>query len=93
MAARIDLERLPLATELADYPVAEQERHVLHGGDDYELAFTPPVAQRAAVAAAAQASATPVTRIGCIEAAPGLRLIDAHGQPMPQRYASFDHFA
>ena len=65
----------------------------LAGGDDYELAFTAPVAQRAAVAAAAQASATPVTRIGCIEAAPGLRLIDAHGQPMPQRYASFDHFA
>ncbi len=55
----------------------------LAGGDDYELAFTAPVAQRAAVAAAAQASATPVTRIGCIEAAPGLRLIDAHGQPMP----------
>ena len=22
-----------------------------------------------------------------------LRLIGAHGQPMPQRYASFDHFA
>ena len=65
----------------------------LAGGDDYELAFTAPVAQRAAVAAAALASATPVTRIGCIEAAPGLRLIDAHGQPMAQRYASFDHFA
>ena len=37
--------------------------------------------------------ATPVTRIGTIEAEPGLRLIDAHGQPVTQRYASFDHFA
>ena len=36
----------------------------LAGGDDYELAFTAPVARRAAVAAAAQASGTPVTRIG-----------------------------
>ena len=65
----------------------------LAGGDDYELAFTAPVARRAAVAAAAQASGTPVTRIGRIEAEPGLRLVDAQGRPVVQRYASFDHFA
>ena len=65
----------------------------LAGGDDYELAFTAPVARRAAVAAAAQASGTPVTRIGRIEAEPGLRLVDALGQPVARRYASFDHFA
>ena len=66
----------------------------LAGGDDYELAFTAPIERRAAVEAAAQASATPVTRIGRIEAAPGLRLIDAHGQPVAQpHYGSFDHFA
>ena len=65
----------------------------LAGGDDYELAFTAPVARRAAVAAAAVASGTPVTRIGRIEAAPGLRLVDAQGQPVERRYASFDHFA
>jgi len=65
----------------------------LAGGDDYELAFTAAPAQRSAVTAAAQASGTPVTRIGCIEAAPGLRLVDAQGQPVAQRYASFDHFA
>lgn len=65
----------------------------LAGGDDYELAFTAPVARRAAVAAAALASSTPVTRIGRIEAEPGLRLVDAQGRPVVQRYASFDHFA
>jgi thiamine-monophosphate kinase len=43
----------------------------LAGGDDYELAFTAPAGQRAAVEAAGRASATPVTRIGRIEAAPG----------------------
>ncbi|EER58063.1 thiamine-monophosphate kinase, partial [Acidovorax delafieldii 2AN] len=32
-------------------------------------------------------------RIGRIEAAPGLRLVDAQGQPVERRYASFDHFA
>ena len=61
-------------------------------GDDYELAFTAPVVRRAAVAAAAQASGTPVTRIGRVEAEPGLRLVDAQGRPVAKRYASFDHF-
>jgi len=73
---------------------ADQWRNLaLSGGDDYELLFTAPVARREAVAAAATASQTPVTRIGQIEAERGLRLIDAQGQPVPNRYASFDHFA
>jgi thiamine-monophosphate kinase len=45
------------------------------------------------VAAAAQASLTTVTRIGRIDSAPGLRLQDQQGQPLPNTYASFDHFA
>lgn len=64
----------------------------LAGGDDYELAFTAPPSRREAVAAAAQASQTPVTRIGHIEAETGLRLVDAAGRPVEHRYASFDHF-
>lgn len=64
----------------------------LAGGDDYELAFTAPPARRAAVAAASEASHTPVTRIGTVLAEPGLRLVDAQGQPVEHRYASFDHF-
>ena len=70
----------------------KQLEFVLAGGDDYELAFTAPADQRDAVAAAAQASATPVTRIGQIEAAPDLRLVDGQGHPVTQRFASFDHF-
>jgi thiamine-monophosphate kinase len=66
---------------------------VLAGGDDYELLFTAPVTMRAAVQAAARTSDTPVTRIGRIEAEPGLRLVDAHGKPVSGRFASFDHFA
>ena len=65
----------------------------LAGGDDYELAFTAAPERRGDVAAAAQASATAVTRIGVVQDAPGLRLIDAQGQPLTARYASFDHFA
>jgi thiamine-monophosphate kinase len=65
---------------------------VLAGGDDYELAFTAPVQRRAAVEAAARQAGTPVTRIGRIEAEPGLRVVDAQGQPLQRRFASFDHF-
>ena len=64
----------------------------LAGGDDYELAFTAPQSRRGAVAAAARASGTPVTCIGTVLNEPGLRLVDAQGQPVEHRYASFDHF-
>lgn len=66
---------------------------VLAGGDDYELVFTAKSQHREQVLAAAQASATPVMRIGCIEAALGLRLVDGQGHAMPNPYTSFDHFA
>jgi thiamine-monophosphate kinase len=67
--------------------------YALAGGDDYELVFTAPGAARAAVQAAALRSATPVTRIGQIDATPGLRLHDAQGQLLQRAFASFDHFA
>ncbi|MEO6292169.1 MAG: thiamine-phosphate kinase, partial [Burkholderiaceae bacterium] len=49
-------------------------------------------AQRSAVQAAAAASSTPVTRIGQIQAEPGLRLTDEQGQAVPNHFGSFDHF-
>ena len=70
-----------------------QLEYVLAGGDDYELAFTAPAAQRQAVQAAAAQAQTPVTRIGAIEAEPDERLHDADGSLVQRAYASFDHFA
>jgi len=66
--------------------------YTLAGGDDYELAFTAPPAAREAVRVAAAHADTRVTRIGQIEVTRGLRLVDAHGQPVSGRFASFDHF-
>ena len=66
---------------------------VLAGGDDYELAFTAPVSAREAVRLAARQAGTPVTRIGQIDAEPGLRLIDAQGLRLSGQFSSFDHFA
>ena len=67
--------------------------YTLSGGDDYELVFTAAPSQREAVAAASRESATPVTRIGTIEAEPGLRVADGRGQLLQRRWTSFDHFA
>ena len=66
--------------------------YILNGGDDYELAFTAPAAAREAVQAAAASAQTAVTRIGSIEAQTGLRLIDAQGRSVENRWVSFDHF-
>jgi thiamine-monophosphate kinase len=69
-------------------------RYVLSGGDDYELVFTAAPHNATAVQAAARASQTAVTRIGRIDAEPGLRLLDAQGaQLQPRDFQSFDHFA
>ena len=65
---------------------------VLAGGDDYELVFTAALADRARVAQAAAQAATPVTRVGAIEAAPGIRLVDSRGNSVNGHFPSFDHF-
>jgi thiamine-monophosphate kinase len=96
VGAQIDTEAafgLLATSNLAGLPAERQLEFVLAGGDDYELVFTAPVAKRAEVGAAATASGTAVTRIGRIEAEPGLRLVDAAGRKVTQAYASFDHFA
>ena len=81
-----------LAAPAEAVPEALRLECVLAGGDDYELAFTAPAARRDAVLQAAQACGTRVTRIGRIDAEPGLRVVDAQGAPIAGRFASFDHF-
>ncbi len=70
---------------------------VLAGGDDYELVFTAPPGARDAVAQAASASNTQVTRIGTIVAPgagrPKLECLDAQRRPLELKLAGFDHFA
>lgn len=74
---------------------------VLAGGDDYELVFSAPPAARTAVAEAARASGTPVTRIGRLKprasGGPACTLCDRSGRPLaiPEgaRLGGFDHFA
>ncbi len=71
---------------------AQRLDFALAGGDDYELVFTAPASARGAVKGATVQAETVVTRIGRVEAAPGLRVLGADGQPLGARFASFDHF-
>ena len=92
VGATIDADALPRSAALASLPRAVQLECTLAGGDDYELLFTAPAARRRAVSAAAGRAGVAATRIGHIEAAAGLRLVDGNGAPLRQRFAGFDHF-
>ncbi|MEJ6003406.1 thiamine-phosphate kinase [Paucibacter soli] len=92
VGARLKVDALPRSDILAAQDLALQRMCTLSGGDDYELVFTAAPGRRADVEAAAARAATPVTRIGRIEAEPGLRLLDAQGQVLPLAMPSFDHF-
>ncbi|MDE2297328.1 MAG: thiamine-phosphate kinase [Burkholderiales bacterium] len=92
VGAQVQVDALPRSDVLGALPQALQRQCALAGGDDYELVFTAAPGAASRVAAAAQAARVPVTRIGRIDAAPGLRLIDRDGRALANTYASFDHF-
>ena len=90
--ATLYADALPMSATLASMPRALQLECTVAGGDDYELLFTAAPLQERAVLAAADRSGVAVTRIGRIEAAPGLRIVDAHGDPLARSFSAFDHF-
>ena len=92
VGATLDVDALPRSGVLRSLSEARQREFTLAGGDDYELVFTAAAGRAAQVQAAAAEAQVAVTRIGRIDAHPGLRLLDADGLPVVQRFASFDHF-
>jgi len=92
VGATIWCDALPFGPVLAGQERSLQYDFALAGGDDYELCFTAPRESRVGVLNAAKVAATPVTRIGYIEALPGLRLVDINNNPLNFTFKSFDHF-
>ncbi len=101
VGAAIAIDALPLSPWLATRSADARLDCVLAGGDDYELLFTAAPERRAEVQAIGTRLGLPLSRIGHIEAEPGLRLwrgpLDggadaALPQAVPNRWASFDHF-
>ena len=92
LGATLEVDAVPRSAVLATLPLAQQRQFTLAGGDDYELVFSAPPERAAQVTAAARAAGVAVTRIGRIEAASGLRLVDAAGNAVANSFGSFDHF-
>lgn len=92
VGATLDVDALPPGQVLATQHAALRRAYCAAGGDDYELCFTAPASARAAILAIAGSTATPVTRVGSIDAEIGLRLVDAQGAALDLGLAGFDHF-
>jgi thiamine-monophosphate kinase len=93
VGAAIEVENLPISPVLARQPRALQLEFALAGGDDYELLFAAPAAAESSLLSAASATGVALRRIGRIEAAPGLRLLDARGCELTMALRGFDHFS
>ncbi|MYM25651.1 thiamine-phosphate kinase [Duganella sp. FT135W] len=92
VGATLDVDALPAGDVLVTQETGLRRAYTAAGGDDYELCFTAPASSRAAISAAAASVATAVTRVGTIDAAGGLRLVDAQGAALDLKLSSFDHF-
>ena len=92
VGATVDADALPAGPVLSQQPQALRRDYTLAGGDDYELCFTAPPAQRGAVETLAADTGLALTRIGTIDAQAGLRLVDSTGTPLSLHVHSFDHF-
>jgi thiamine-monophosphate kinase len=92
VGATLDADALPAGPALALQERSLRRRFCAAGGDDYELCFTAAPQQRNAIVAAGERCGTAVTRVGVIDAAPGLRFVDADGRPLALDLAGFDHF-
>jgi thiamine-monophosphate kinase len=93
LGAAIEVDALPLDAALAALPRERRVALALAGGDDYELLFAAPPSRRDEIGAIAARTGLTLTRVGRIDAGPGIRLLDAEGRATAPNARSFDHFA
>ena len=94
VAARIGADAVPLsaaarrAVDGGEAAIAD----LVTGGDDYELLFCAPPAERGAIEALGHRLELAVSRIGTIEHGQGVTVVDADGQPLALGRAGYTHF-
>ena len=94
VAARINADAVPLSAAVRR-AVDEGEAEIadlVTGGDDYELLFCAPPAERGAIEALGRRLELAVSRIGTIEHGQGVTVVDADGQPLALGRAGYTHF-
>ena len=90
VGATVRAAAVPLSPAARGLPGARAV--ALTGGDDYELLFTAAAARRQEVAALARRQGLPLTCIGEIEAASGLRVLDEAGEEISIGTTGWQHF-
>ncbi len=92
--AAIRWEAVPLsdAARAGMRAVKDFNEAVLAGGDDYELCFTAPPAAAAKLRRLARSLKLPLTRIGVVTKAKGVRVTDAGGREIILRRKGYRHF-
>lgn len=96
LGAEVSMPALPVPEETRRAAAAlgcQVEDLVLTGGEDYELLFTAPEEDAAELAGAIEAgTGTPVSRIGTMTGAKGVRYLDGNGEEVPPPGGGWDHF-
>lgn len=93
VAARVDLDALPLSEALCAAVETEQRWQLaLGGGDDYELCFTVAPERVSAMEARMAELQAPVRRIGEIRSGSGLQWY-CQGEPQALAASGYNHFA
>ena len=91
--AEVCVDRLPISPALRTCGNGDAAIEcALAGGDDYELCFTVPAGREGLLRRWSAAEGVALTRIGHVVAAPGLRLLDAGGQPLDRHISGYTHF-
>ncbi|MEO5596670.1 MAG: thiamine-phosphate kinase [Lysobacteraceae bacterium] len=94
VGAEISVGDMPTSIELSQaYDHAQRVAFQLSGGDDYELCFTALHECASQVDAAGAQAGVAVTRIGHIQAQPGLRVRDCNGVMSNATPSGYRHFA
>lgn len=95
VGGRLELDALPvsaafrsLAGSLAEFP----QHCLLSGGEDYELAFTAPVANREKIAILMKNSGIPVTPVGIVTSSPDVTVVLSDGSCCQPQTPGFNHF-
>jgi len=93
VGARVDVDALPASDALRN-AFSEEDRIALQasGGDDYELCFTAPAAERERILALASPLDLPMTRIGRIAEGEQVQAVRHDGQPWQASRRGYDHF-
>lgn len=105
VGAEISFEDLPISSLMKKYLISPEfsprdktgevslfQRCILAGGDDYELCFTAPIAQRDTIKGLSHRMNLPLARIGTIVKGSGCTVRSADGSIIKMGESGFDHF-